>query len=49
LDPDVSRKGFFGNWLRLSMKALQKGGYPVTLDLSRVNISVTSLQDFRLE
>ncbi len=48
LDPDVTRKGFFGYWLRLSMKALQKAGYPVTLDLDRVNISVTSLEDFRL-
>ncbi len=49
LDPDVTRKGFFGNWLRLSMKALLKGGYPVTLDLDRVNISVSTLEDFRLD
>jgi hypothetical protein len=49
LDPEVNRKGFFGYWLRLSMKALQKAGYPVTLDLDRVNISVTSLEDFRLD
>jgi hypothetical protein len=49
LDPEVTRKGFFGYWLRLSMKALQKAGYPVTLDLDRVNISVTSLEDFRLD
>ena len=49
LDPEVTRKGFFGHWLRLSMKALQKAGYPVTLDLDQVNISVTSLEDFRLD
>jgi len=49
LDPDVTRKGSFGDWLRLSMKALQQAGYPVTLDLDRVNISVTSLEEFRLE
>jgi len=49
LDPDVTRKGSFGNWLRLSMEALQRAGYPVTLDLDRVNITVTSLEDFRLE
>jgi hypothetical protein len=49
IDPDVTRKGSFGDWLRLSMKALQKAGYPATLDLDRVNITVTSLADFRLD
>ncbi len=49
LDPEVARQGFFGNWLRLSMKALQKAGFPVTLDLQKVNITVTSLEDFRLD
>jgi hypothetical protein len=49
LDPDVVRKGSFGHWLRLSMKALQDAGYASTLDLDRVNITVTSLEDFQLE
>jgi hypothetical protein len=31
------------------MKALQKAGFPATLDLDRVNISVTSLEDFQLD
>jgi hypothetical protein len=49
LDPDVARKGSFGDWLRLSMKALQDAGYPATLDLDRINITVSSLEEFRLE
>jgi hypothetical protein len=49
LNPDVVRTGSFGNWLRLSMKALQDAGYPVTLDLSKVSITVSSLEDFELE
>jgi uncharacterized protein (DUF362 family) len=49
LDPDVTRKGSFGDWLRLSMKALQAAGFPVTLDLDRVNITVSSLESFRLD
>ena len=46
---DVTRQGFFGDWLRLSMKALQSAGYPVTLDLDEVNITVTALESFRLD
>jgi hypothetical protein len=49
LDPDVVRTGSFGNWLRLSMKALQVAGYPSTLDLSKISITVSSLEDFKLE
>ncbi len=49
MDPEVTDKGSFGSWLRLSMKALQDAGYPSTLDLDRVNISVTSLEAFRPE
>jgi len=48
LNPEVTRRGSFGDWLRLSMKALQKAGHPATLDLERVNITVTSLEEFRL-
>jgi uncharacterized protein (DUF362 family) len=49
LDPDLGTKGSFGDWLRLSLQELRKAGYPVTLDLSLVNITVSSLEDFRLE
>jgi hypothetical protein len=49
LNPDITRKGSFGDWLRLSMKALQDAGYAATLDLDRINITVTSLEEFRLE
>ena len=49
LNPDVARKGSFGDWLRLSLKALQEAGYPCTLDLDRVNITVTSLEGFQLD
>jgi hypothetical protein len=49
MNPDIVQTGSFGNWLRLSMKALQDAGYSVTLDLSKVNITVSSLEDFKLE
>ncbi len=39
LDPDVTRSGL-GAWLRLSMKPLQRAGYPVTVDLQGVNVIV---------
>jgi hypothetical protein len=48
LDPDLTRRGSFGDWLRLSMKELQRAGYPVTLDMDKVNITVTALEGFRL-
>ena len=48
MDPDLIRRGSFGDWLRLSMKALQRAGYPVTLDLEKVNVTVTSLEGFRV-
>ena len=48
MDPDLTRRGSFGDWLRLSMKELQRAGYPVTLDLEKVSITVTSLEGFRL-
>jgi hypothetical protein len=49
MNPEATRAGSFGNWLRLSMKALREAGYPVTLDLSKVNITVSSLHDLKLE
>ena len=48
MDPDLTRRGSFGDWLRLSMKELQRAGYPVTLDIEKVNVTVTSLEGFRL-
>jgi uncharacterized protein (DUF362 family) len=42
LNPDITRGGSFGTWLRLSMKELQRGGYPSTLDLEGINITVGS-------
>jgi len=44
LNPDITRSGSFGDWLRLSMKELQRAGYPSTLDLDGINITVSSLQ-----
>jgi len=49
LDPDRAGRRAFGEWLRLSMAELQKAGCPSTLDLDTVNISVTSMEDFRLQ
>jgi uncharacterized protein (DUF362 family) len=49
LDPDNTKNGSFGHWLRLSMQELQRGGYEPTMDTSKVNISVSSLQNFELE
>jgi hypothetical protein len=49
MDPDNVQIRSFGNWLRLSMKALQVAGFPSTLDLSKINITVGSLEDFKLE
>ncbi len=40
LDPDVTRRGSFGDWLRLSMAELQRAGYPSTVDLDSINITV---------
>jgi hypothetical protein len=48
MDPELTARGSFGDWLRLSMKELQRAGYPVTLDIEKVNITVTSLEGFRL-
>ena len=49
MDPDGTGSRAFGEWLRLSMKELQAAGHPVTLDLEKVNISVTSTESFELE
>jgi hypothetical protein len=49
LNPDSVRNGFFARWLRLSMKELQGAGYPSTIDLNGVNITVSSLDAVREE
>jgi hypothetical protein len=49
MDPDGTGSRAFGEWLRLSMKELRAAGHPVTLDLEKVNISVTSTESFELE
>jgi uncharacterized protein (DUF362 family) len=38
MDSDGREPGTFGYWLRLSMEELQKGGYPVTIDESRITL-----------
>jgi hypothetical protein len=40
LDPDNTRAGSFGSWLRLSMDELVRAGHQSTLDLKGVNVSV---------
>jgi hypothetical protein len=47
LNPDVARLGYFGSWLRLSMKELQRAGYPSTIDIDRVNVTVSSMEEVR--
>jgi hypothetical protein len=49
LNPDIARNGYFGDWLQLSMKELQRAGYPSTVDMDRVNITVSSLEEVRQE
>lgn len=44
LNPDITRKGSFGDWLRLSMKELQLAGHPSTLDMDGINVTVSPLQ-----
>jgi hypothetical protein len=38
MDSDGKEPGSFGYWLRLSMEELQKGGYSVTMDESRITL-----------
>ena len=44
LNPDSTKNGFFARWLRLSMRELQRAGYPSTLDMEGLNIHVSSLE-----
>ncbi len=47
LNPDVTRSGYFGSWLRLSMNELQRAGFASTTNIDGVNITVSSLEDLR--
>lgn len=38
MDPDNTTFGFFGNWLRLSMDELIRGGYQVNIDEEHMNV-----------
>jgi hypothetical protein len=49
MNPDVTRNGYFGYWLRLSMKELQRAGFTSTTDIDRVNITVSSMEETRQE
>jgi hypothetical protein len=38
MDPGGREPGAFGYWLRLSMEELRKGGFPVTMEESRIRV-----------
>lgn len=40
MDPDNTRNGSFGHWLRLSMEELKRAGYQVTVDEDYINVYV---------
>ena len=43
MDPDNTDSndpGFFGNWIRLSMDEIEKGGYDVNIDESHMNVYI---------
>lgn len=40
MDPDNTERGFFGDWLRLSMNELINGGYTVNIDESYMNVYI---------
>ncbi len=44
IDPDVTRRGSFGDWLRLSMKELQRAGYPSTIDMDSLSVTVDRVE-----
>lgn len=45
MDPDNSNPGFFGDWLRLSMNEISKGGHLVNIDESFMNIYIAENSD----
>ena len=49
VDPDSTARGSFGDWLRLSMHELLRGGYSYTIDLDSINVSVTSPEKLQLD
>jgi hypothetical protein len=38
MNPDSTTQGTFGYWLALSLQELQKAGFPVTMDESRIRV-----------
>lgn len=43
IDPDNTASGSFGEWLRLSMKEIEKAGYQVTINKDQMKIYVVNL------
>lgn len=43
MDPGLVQNGF-GRWLRLSMDELRRAGFTSTVDMERVNVTVSSLE-----
>ncbi|MFQ6074840.1 MAG: DUF362 domain-containing protein [Candidatus Bathyarchaeia archaeon] len=43
IDPDNTASGSFGEWLRLSMREMEKAGYQVTTDEDQMNVYVINL------
>jgi hypothetical protein len=46
MDPDVTVRGSFGEWLRLSHEELRIAGYQTTIDIDNVDIYVSTLENF---
>jgi len=45
MDPDNADPGFFGEWLRLSMDEIEKGGYSVNIEESYMNVYIAENTD----
>jgi len=45
MDPDNTDRGFFGEWLRLSMDEIEKGGYDVNIEESHMNVYIAENTD----
>jgi hypothetical protein len=43
MNPENTRRGSFGNWLRLSMNELNEAGYHTTMNVEQMNIHTISL------
>lgn len=45
MNPDFTESGFFGDWLRLSMEELVKGGYQVNIEESYMSVYIADNLD----